>query len=73
MILGGKIERIMTASAPISAEVLSFIRVAFCVDISEAYGQTEGKQRKCLLPLFFLVGLGMRMVNICSFFMFSSD
>ncbi|KAF9900814.1 hypothetical protein EC991_006873 [Linnemannia zychae] len=42
MALGGKVERIMTASAPISAEVLSFIRVAFCVDISEAYGQTEG-------------------------------
>ncbi|KAF9541450.1 hypothetical protein EC957_003069 [Mortierella hygrophila] len=43
MALGGKVERIMTASAPISAEVLSFIRVAFCVDISEAYGQTEVK------------------------------
>ncbi|KAF9117961.1 hypothetical protein BGW39_001629 [Mortierella sp. 14UC] len=42
MVLGGKVERIMTASAPISAEVLSFIRVAFCVEISEAYGQTEG-------------------------------
>ncbi|KAF9084902.1 Long-chain-fatty-acid--CoA ligase 5 [Mortierella sp. AD031] len=41
MALGGRVERIMTASAPISAEVLSFIRMAFYVAISEAYGQTE--------------------------------
>ncbi|KAG0369951.1 hypothetical protein BGX24_002225 [Mortierella sp. AD032] len=42
MALGGKVVRIKTASAPISAETLSFIRVAFCVEISEIYGQTEG-------------------------------
>ncbi|KAK3829737.1 MAG: hypothetical protein J3R72DRAFT_496209 [Linnemannia gamsii] len=41
MALGGKVERIMAASAPFSAEVLSFIRVTFCVEILEAYGQTE--------------------------------
>ncbi|KAF9921706.1 hypothetical protein FBU30_008227 [Linnemannia zychae] len=42
MVLGGKVQWVMTASAPISEEVLSFIRVVFCVEISEAYGQTEG-------------------------------
>ncbi|KAG0246130.1 hypothetical protein BGX31_004319 [Mortierella sp. GBA43] len=40
--LGGNIRFILTASAPISAEVLSFLRIAFCCNILEAYGQTEG-------------------------------
>ncbi|KAF9584160.1 hypothetical protein BGW38_007375 [Lunasporangiospora selenospora] len=40
--LGGNIRVILTASAPISAEILGFIRVAFCCEVVEAYGQTEG-------------------------------
>ncbi|KAG0050251.1 hypothetical protein BGZ83_004993 [Gryganskiella cystojenkinii] len=42
MALGGRVQQIFTASAPISAEVLAFIRVVFLCDVSEAYGQTEG-------------------------------
>ncbi|GJJ78968.1 long-chain acyl-CoA synthetase [Entomortierella parvispora] len=42
MALGGKVRRILTASAPISAEVLAFIRVVFICEVCEAYGQTEG-------------------------------
>jgi len=42
MALGGKVNRILTASAPISAEVLSFIRVVSICEVLEAYGQTEG-------------------------------
>ncbi|KAF9573478.1 hypothetical protein EC968_008454 [Mortierella alpina] len=40
--LGGNVRRIMVGSAPVSAEVLGFIRVAFCCDVVEGYGQTEG-------------------------------
>ncbi|KAF9149382.1 hypothetical protein BG015_008823 [Linnemannia schmuckeri] len=41
MALGGRVDKILTGSAPVAAEVLSFIRVAFIVDVLEAYGQTE--------------------------------
>ncbi|KAG0020171.1 hypothetical protein BGZ82_011680 [Podila clonocystis] len=40
--IGGNVRLILTASAPISAEILGFIRVAFCCEVIEAYGQTEG-------------------------------
>ncbi|KAF9092954.1 hypothetical protein BGX29_009889 [Mortierella sp. GBA35] len=40
--LGGNVRLMLTASAPIAAEILSFIRVAFCCEVIEAYGQTEG-------------------------------
>ena len=39
--LGGNIRIMITGSAPISAEVLSFLRCVFCCPIIEAYGQTE--------------------------------
>ncbi|KAG0298450.1 hypothetical protein BGZ98_000209 [Dissophora globulifera] len=40
--LGGNVRVILTASAPISPEILAFTRVAFCCEVIEAYGQTEG-------------------------------
>lgn len=39
--LGGRVRVMITASAPISAEVLAFLRCVFCCPIVEAYGQTE--------------------------------
>lgn len=39
--LGGRIRISSTASAPISAEVLDFMKIVFCAPIMEAYGQTE--------------------------------
>ncbi|CAG8638341.1 6680_t:CDS:10 [Acaulospora morrowiae] len=41
-VLGGRVRRMVTGSAPIASEILQFLRVAFSCDISEGYGQTEG-------------------------------
>lgn len=40
-VLGGRVRLATTASAPISADILNFLKVAFCCQILEAYGQTE--------------------------------
>jgi long-chain acyl-CoA synthetase len=40
--LGGKVQIAITASAPIDASVLEFLKIAFCCPVVEAYGQTEG-------------------------------
>ena len=40
-LLGGNIKYMVTASAPIDAQVLEFIKIAFCVPVVEGYGLTE--------------------------------
>ncbi len=40
-ILGGRVRSMVTGSASISNEVLNFLKIAFCVQIKEGYGQTE--------------------------------
>ncbi|EGR31307.1 hypothetical protein IMG5_113440 [Ichthyophthirius multifiliis] len=38
---GGKYKFLVTSSAPISQEILSFIKIISCVPVIEGYGQTE--------------------------------
>lgn len=45
--LGGRVEKMLIGSAPTSAEVLDFMKIAFNVAIVEGYGQTEATAASC--------------------------
>jgi long-chain acyl-CoA synthetase len=40
-LLGGRMRFMLTGAAPMSAEMLTFLKVVLCCQISEGYGQTE--------------------------------
>jgi len=40
-VLGGRVRMIITGSAPISQDVIKFLKAAFSCELYEAYGQTE--------------------------------
>lgn len=58
--LGGKVRLMNTGSAPISGEVLDFLKICFCADICEGYGMTESCAASCLVfegdPMTGIVG-----------------
>lgn len=40
-LIGGRVRKMITGGAPISAEVLEFLKVCFACPIFEGYGLTE--------------------------------
>lgn len=50
----------ITGSAPISGDVLEFLKICFCSDICEGYGMTETCAGSCLTyegdPIVGIVG-----------------
>ena len=41
-ILGGRVEFLLTASAPLGLDVMKYLKVCFCAPFLQGYGQTEG-------------------------------
>lgn len=51
-LIGGNVRVMVTGSAPINPEVLSFLKICFCAPIHEGYGQTESSAASCITSAF---------------------
>ena len=46
--IGGNVRMMITGSAPISKDVINFLKIAFCCTFYEGYGQTETAGASCV-------------------------
>lgn len=49
MLLGGNVRLMCTGSAPLSGDVIDFLKVCFCADLVEGYGLTETSAGSCAM------------------------
>jgi long-chain acyl-CoA synthetase len=49
--LGGRLRFILSGSAPVSPDVMDFMRICFSAKVFEGYGQTENYCGSCLVSL----------------------